>query len=114
MKKVGFTLIEICVAIVVLSAGVVAFGRFLDGFNRLRIMEREKAKSVVSVARVIEDFVQNPPLCRDSSFSIGLVNVILKTVPGVKPVAWAWASVLSEHDVELRRLVRCQRKKVLP
>lgn len=109
MKKVGFTLIEVCIAIVVLSAGIVAFGRFLDGFNRLRSLERDQAKSIVAVAQVAEDFVRNPPLCKDSSFTLGRVNVVLKTVPGVKPVAWVWTSGQSVHRVELRRLIRCKR-----
>ena len=100
--KMGFTLMEVCVALAVLSAGVLVFGRYLDGFNRVRTLEREYANAVVVAAQAVEHFVQNPPACRDSSFSWNGVEVMLKVVPGVKPLAWAQVG-------SLRRLVRCAR-----
>ena len=107
--KNGFTLMEVCVALVVLSAGVLVFGRFLDGFNRLQALERTKAKSVVAVSETIEELVRNPPWCRDSSFVRNEVNVVLNAVPGAKSLAWVEATSVSLPEVKLRRLVRCKK-----
>ena len=104
----GFTLIEVCVALAVLSGSILVFGRYLEGFNRIRTLEREQAKSVVLSADVVEEFVRNPPPCVDSSFSYKDARVEILTVPGTKPLAWVRASVLAIQKVELRRLVRCR------
>ncbi len=112
--KNGFTLMEVCVALVVLSAGVLVFGRFLDGFNRLQALERTKAKSVVAVSENIEELVRNPPWCRDSSFVRNEENVVLNVVPGAKPLAWVEATSVSLSEVKLRRLVRCQKIRQNP
>ena len=94
--RAGFTLMEVCVAIAVLAAGVVVFGRYLDGFNRVRTLERERV--------------------RDTVFSFGspatAIQVTLKTVSGAKPLAWLSASPLACTPAGLqtpvfRRLVRC-------
>ena len=115
----GFTLMEVCVAIAVLAAGIVVFGRYLDGFNRIRALEREQARTVLETARAVEHFVQNPPACRDTTFAFGAlaasnqtsaarnqtlaagsskpaaVQVTLKTIPGPRPIAWLQASPLA-------------------
>lgn len=109
MKKNGFTLMEVCVALAVLAAGVAVFGRYLDGFNRLRNLEQNQAQTVMAVAQSIELLVASPPSCRDSSFVLNGVEVALNVVPGVKPLAWVQASVKVAHPVLLRRLVRCQK-----
>ena len=57
MKR-GFTLMEVGIALAVLSAGILVFGRFLDGFNRLRALEWAKAKSVVAVGETVEELVR--------------------------------------------------------
>lgn len=112
--KNGFTLMEVCVALAVLSAGVLVFGRFLDGFNRLQALERTKAKSVVAVSETIEELVRNPPWCRDSSFVRNEVNVVLNAVPGAKLLAWVEAASVSLPEVKLRRLVRCKKIRQNP
>jgi len=104
--KAGFTLMEVCVAVAVLAAGVVVFGRFLDGFNRIRALEREYARAVLETAHAVEHFVQNPPACRDTTFAFGApaarnqtpaaaFQVTLKTIPGSKPIAWLSALPLA-------------------
>ncbi|MBO5532024.1 MAG: prepilin-type N-terminal cleavage/methylation domain-containing protein [Fibrobacter sp.] len=112
--KNGFTLMEVCVALAVLSAGVLVFGRFLDGFNRLQALERTKAKSVIAVSGTIEELVRKPPWCRDSSFVRNEVNVVLNAVPGAKLLAWVEATSASMPEVKLRRLVRCQKIRQNP
>jgi prepilin-type N-terminal cleavage/methylation domain-containing protein len=113
MKR-GFTLMEVCVALAVLSAGVLVFGRFLDGFNRLQALERTKAKSVIAVSETIEELVRKPPWCRDSSFVRNEVNVVLNAVPGAKLLAWVEAASVSLPEVKLRRLVRCKKIRQNP
>ena len=114
--RAGFTLMEVCVAIAVLAAGVVVFGRYLDGFNRVRTLERERVRAVIETANAVEYFVQNAPDCRDTVFSFGspatAIQVTLKTVSGAKPLAWLSASPLACTPAGLqtpvfRRLVRC-------
>lgn len=115
----GFTLMEVCVALAVLFAGIVVFGRFLDGFNCLRSLERDQARTVIETANAVEYFVQNPPACRDTSFIFGApaassqklaasnqklaagssksaaVQITLETIPGPRPIAWLSASPLA-------------------
>ena len=114
--RAGFTLMEVCVAIAVLAAGVVVFGRYLDGFNRVRTLERERARAVIETAYAVEYFVQNAPDCRDTVFSFGTsataIQVTLKTVSGAKPLAWLSALPLActpagPQTPVFRRLVRC-------
>ena len=135
--KAGFTLMEVSVAVVVLAAGIVVFGRFLDGFNRIRALEREQARAVLETAHAVEHFVQNPPACRDTTFAFGAlaasnqtsaarnqtlaagsskpaaVQVTLETVPGPRPIAWLSACVVTPSPRTtskapvFRRLVRC-------
>jgi prepilin-type N-terminal cleavage/methylation domain-containing protein len=129
--KAGFTLMEVSVAIAVLAAGVVVFGRFLDGFNRIRALEREQARVVLETAHAVEYFIQNPPTCRDTTFAFGAlaasnqtsaarnqtpaaaVQVTLKTISGPKPIAWLSACVVTPCPRTIskapvfRRLVRC-------
>ena len=97
--RAGFTLMEVCVALVVLSAGIVVFGRYLDGFNRIRALEREPARAVLETAHAVEHFIQNPPACRDTAFAFGAlaasIQVTLKTIPGPRPIAWLSASPLA-------------------
>ena len=100
--KPGFTLLEVCVALAVLAAGVLVFGRYLDGFNRVRELERLRANEILAAAQMMESLVLTPPACRDSSFTLNGIDVLLKLVPGVKPLAWAQVG-------SLRRLVRCVR-----
>ena len=122
--KAGFTLMEVSVTVAVLAAGIVVFGRFLDGFNRIRALEREQARAVLETAHAVEHFVQNPPACRDTTFAFGAlaasnqtpaaaILVTLKTIPGPRPIAWLSACVVTPSPRTtskapvFRRLVRC-------
>ena len=100
---------EVCVALAVLASEVLVFGRFLDGFTRMRALEREKAHAVINATKTVEEFVRNPPRCRDSSFVGGGVEVSLKAVPGTIPLAWLHTSSVTFDEVKLRRLVRCKK-----
>ena len=105
--KAGFTLMEVCIALAVLSTGVVVFGRYVDGFNRIRALERDHARTVLETARAVEYFIQNLPACRDTSFTFGVsVQVTLQTIPGPKPLAWLSAFSPPKEPV-FRRLIRC-------
>ena len=105
----GFTLMEVCVALLLLSSGVLVFGRFVDSFNRVASLEREQAKAVVCAAAAVEELVRNPPPCADSAFALGVALVELRAVPGAKALAWVDAKAPAIHEVRLRRLVRCKK-----
>ena len=106
-------------ALAVLSAGVFVFGRYLDGFNRVRTLERAQARAVLEAANAVEYFIQNPPDCRDTSFAFGAsadsILVSLETIPGLRQIVWLNASVVTPRmrtDSKapvFRRLVRCVR-----
>ena len=118
-SKPGFTLMEVCVALAVLSAGVLVFGRYLDGFNRVRAQERQHANAAIVAAQAVEHFVQYPPECRDATFAFGAladsIQVTLQTIPGPRQIVWLNASVVTPRvrtDPKapvFRRLVRCVR-----
>ena len=121
----GFTLMEVCVAIAVLAAGIIVFGRYLDGFNRLRSLERNQARTVLETANAVEHFIQNPPACRDTLFAFGApaarnqtpaaaIQVAIKTIPGPRPIVWLSASPRAcppagPQTPVFRRLIRCER-----
>ncbi len=117
--KSGFTLMEVCVALAVLSAGVLVFGRYLDGFNRVRTLERARANATIAAALAVEHFVENPPGCRDTAFAFGApadsLQVSLETIPGPRQIVWLNAFVISPSvrttpkTPAFRRLVRCVR-----
>ena len=117
--KSGFTLMEVCVTLAVLSAGVLVFGRYSDGFNRVRVLERARANAAITAARAVEHFVENPPDCRDTTFAFGApadsLQVSLETIPGPRRIVWLNAFVISPSvrttpkAPVFRRLVRCAR-----
>ena len=118
-RKPGFTLMEVCVALAVLSAGVLVFGRYLDGFNRVRALERQHANAALAAAQAVEHFVRNPPECCDTLFAFGTlaaaVQVSLESIPGPRPIVWlnvfvVTPSVRTDPKAPVfRRLVRCAR-----
>lgn len=105
----GFTLMEVFVALALLSSGVLVLAHFVDSFNRVASLEREQAKALVQAASAIELLVQSPPSCADASLEIGGVQVVVRSVPGVSPLAWVWSTSSAVHEVRLRRLVRCKK-----
>ena len=117
--KPGFTLMEVCVALAVLSAGVLVFGRYLDSFNRIRVLERQHANAAIVAAQAVEHFVQYPPECRDATFAFGAhadsIQVTLQTIPGPRQIVWLNAFVVTPSvrttpkAPVFRRLVRCAR-----
>ncbi|MBR4681508.1 MAG: prepilin-type N-terminal cleavage/methylation domain-containing protein [Fibrobacter sp.] len=119
LQKSGFTLMEVCVALAMLSAGIFVFGRYLDGFNRIRTLERLNANAAIAAARVVEHFVENLPECRDTTFAFGALadslHVSLETIPGPRRIVWLNAFVISPRvrtDPKapvFRRIVRCAR-----
>jgi prepilin-type N-terminal cleavage/methylation domain-containing protein len=108
--KSGFTLIEVCVALALLSSGTLVFGRFIDAYNRVCALERDQARALVRTSAAVEALVRTPPSCADASFEVNGAQVEVRRVPGVKPLAWVWGSASAVHDVQLRRLVRCKRR----
>lgn len=115
----GFTLMEVLVALAVLTVGVSAFGSVLDGFNRLRHRERLQVEMLEAASVQMERQVHSPPPCseihRDSvSARDFFIRVTINPIPGLVPVAWASVQALSLPDssatpFRFERLVLCEK-----
>lgn len=107
-KSAGFTLMEVSVALAFLTFGMLAVGRFLDGFNQLRSVERNQAETLIAAASAIENFVEHSPSCADSAFALSGMLVRRSAVRGVDSLAWILVST-ENNGMYLRRLVRCRK-----
>lgn len=112
----GFTLIEVLVALTVLSAGALTLLRYLDGLNHLRDMERSRTRMLVAAIKSVEFNVNNPPLCldtvmvyRDTVRNAFTLNESLNVLPQAH-IAWLTVVVRGPDafSMELERLVRCR------
>lgn len=99
-ERKGFSLMEVYVALCILSIGTAALGRMLDIFVRMETAERLQSKAFVDAVHRMEFFVGNPPVCD----SVVLLN------PHVK---LTWIDVVEippapAQTVHFRRLVPCR------
>ena len=97
----GFTLMEVWVAIAVMSAGLLAMGSVLDFFNRMKLAERRQAQAFLEAVQQMEKLIECPPPCD----SVVTLNPY---------VSLAWVDVFQNpeppaHSVHFRRLVSCRR-----
>lgn len=116
----GFTLIEVLVALAILSTSSVVFGTIVGFFNQQRSLERSRANAFVCAVETMESLIDNPPSCEvstrpsshgpatsrnvDSGIPCDSAVVALRPVPGVVPLSWAQVQV---STVSFRRLVKC-------
>lgn len=93
----GFTLPEVCVAMVVLFLGLLALGYYVEGFAKLRALEKDRVESLVEAVDSMERKIADPPPCGDS----------LQSQPLLARRKLVYMTMENEH-VRLRRLVRCR------
>lgn len=97
----GFTLMEVCVALVILSVGTLSLSGLLNHFNKVRLAEKSQTDAFVNVVRNVEQAVEVPPLCAsldsvNEYVPLGWIEVGMSLAPPARPL-------------RLRRLVRCRR-----
>ncbi|MCQ2098257.1 MAG: type II secretion system GspH family protein [Fibrobacter sp.] len=118
----GFTLMEVLVAMVVFSIGLLALDSAFRGFNSQRRLEQDRVYKFLCEEAALESLVAAPPACSDSHpvpefrqdrHACGTVLVHLLPVYG--GASLALAEVLSGNSWHpsperppLRRLVRCR------
>ncbi|WP_290744139.1 type IV pilus modification PilV family protein [Fibrobacter sp. UBA4309] len=93
----GFTLPEVCVAMVTLFLGLLALGYFVESFAKLRALEKDRVESFVEAVGSMERKIADPPPCTDS----------LLSQPLLARRKLVYVTEENEH-VRLRRLVRCR------
>lgn len=115
----GFTLVEVLVALAVLSVGAVASGYYYRAFASMREREREAVKAVVMATDYLENAIEHPPECADTSFMVNTVCdvslfVTVRKLPGVAKLAYldvaprVGETAHRDLPVALRRVVYCR------
>lgn len=108
MKKKGFTLMEVLVALAILGASSAVFCKFVEGFLQLRGAERRQAQAFLCATQTMEFLVHNIPSCGAAGqFTSGDVSYTLSPVPGLAHLLVAEVTAPSIHPVKLRRLILC-------
>ena len=126
VMKCGFTLPEVCVALMVLLVGTMGLLGCWNFFNREVADERYRLERYYDVLSAMESLIANQPVCADSfivfepepvltdEISVERqtltslrhsVTVHLDSVPGMARLAWA---VVEQDDFSLKRLLRCR------
>ncbi|MCQ2063214.1 MAG: type II secretion system GspH family protein [Fibrobacter sp.] len=103
MKR-GFTLVEVCVAALVLAFASSALLRFVSGYAQVSKRERDYVQSFVKASAKLEHYIEFPPACSDT-----LVRDSLNVLSSMERTAregLLWLSVKS-GTVELNRMVKC-------
>lgn len=113
--KRGFTLPEVCVAMLVFAFGMLALARFAGGVRNVMSQEREKAEQVILAAQTMERLIANPPPC--DSLSGAILDGCSGSIPGrtpsadypffLKHVNLAYVTIKLDF-VQINRLVKCK------
>lgn len=107
--KCGFSLPEVCVAVIVLSAGISALWVNFDLFNSQVRRESLLSQQFLAAFDTMEGFIRELPVCADSSYTLASENLTVAVesslVPGGHRLAWLEVRC---SEISLRRLVRCK------
>lgn len=119
LATAGFTLVEVLVAMCVLSVFAMSTGYFFRVFGEMRVRERTAVSAFVSATEYVEKAVAEPPPCRDTNFTL-LVSrdvslfVGQTVLPGRAGLLWLSVEpviappVMPSGPVRLGRLVYCR------
>lgn len=112
MKKNGFTLMEVLVALAIIGASSVVFLRYVGGYLQLQSAERRQAQAYVKAVQTMEFLIREKPSCQDSGrfLSQDSVRYVLSPLPGQVPLLLAEVESPAVHNVRFRRLVLCETK----
>ena len=120
----GFTLMEVMVAVVVLSIGAMGIGHTIVSFSQIKERESKKGHALLEAVALIEENVAKPAPCvkprRDQAdTALTMVSVSrqgidfslsFERVPGGAPLQWVAVHETSGYwsDLTLKRIVRCE------
>ncbi|MCF0223760.1 MAG: prepilin-type N-terminal cleavage/methylation domain-containing protein [Fibrobacter sp.] len=109
----GFTLMEVLVALSVFAVASLACGRYIDGFLRIRNVEREQALAFTCGVQAMEDWIRQVMPCNTVSKVIEgdgcpVVQITLTPVGGYVPLAVARVVAPAVRPVTFTRLVECK------
>lgn len=121
MKR-GFTLMEVCVATVVLSIGILAVNPMLENFNHMRKREKDAVQNFICGVSAVEFLVDNPPACSDSlvrpslsfqDYDCNVIPVHLRLVSKMNHLTVGSVSLDGTDypinpEKQLRRILRCR------
>ncbi len=102
-SKIGFTLMEILVALAVLAASSAVFGRVVDSFISLRRQEKLQAAAFICSVQTMERLIANVPVQQECS-----TVVKIERVPGVVPLCNVEVQTRAMRPVTFRRLLSCE------
>lgn len=115
----GFTLVEVLVALCVFSFVVTSTGYFFRAFNGMRARERLTVESHALAMEYVEQTLLAPPPCLDTNFTLLVTRDISLFVgqtmlPGKAEMLWLSVEPVSARSatlsgpVRLGRLVYCR------
>lgn len=115
----GFTLVEVLVALCVFSFFVASSGLFFRAFNAMRVRERLTVEAHALAMEYVERALSVPPLCRDTNFTLLVTRDVSLFVgqtmlPGKAEMLWLSVEPVSARSatlsgpVRLGRLVYCR------
>ena len=117
-SKNGFTLMEVLIAMAILSIGIAGIGHSIGGFLQIKEREAKKGRALIEAVSLMEEQVSLLRPCIDPKapneeeliarqgidFSLNF-----ESVPGGAALQWAVVRETSGYwsDLTLKRIVRC-------
>ena len=117
-SKTGFTLMEVLIAMVILSIGIAGIGHSIGSFLQIKEREAKKGRALIEAVSLMEELISLPRPCIDpkapnEAESIARQGIDLslnfESVPGGAALQWAIVRETSGYwsDLTLKRIVRC-------
>ena len=114
----GFTLMEVLIAMAVLSIGIAGVGHSIGGFLQIKEREAKKGMALIEAVSLMEEQVESPRPCIDPKAPKEPLTVSrqgidfslnFERVPGGAPLQWAVIRETSGNwnDLALKRIVKC-------
>ncbi len=105
--KRGFTLPEVCIALLVFSFGMLALARFAGGVRNVMLLERQRAEQVIQAAQTMERLIASPPPCDSLAGAVHHDSSVANYTAFLKHVNLV--NVVIEVDfVQINRWVKCK------
>jgi len=116
--KKGFSLMEVLIAMAVLSVGIAGIGHSIAGFLQIKEREAKKGRALIEAVAFMEEQVATPGPCIDPKAPNEAVPAVRQGIefsltyerlPGGAPLQWAIIHETSGswNDLTLKRIVRC-------